>query len=155
MALAGITVNISGPYADPIRAGANHEPQFYRTSAQNVAGSVPPATIVSDQLAVTTAHATTVTDQGTVAAAVATLVADGASPTQAHVTALNTAWGPLNTAITAETALQATVTSDVKTLASGNLVVSYDASVITTRHELKEALLAALRVVDGSGTLTI
>jgi len=140
MALGALTVSIRGPYANPVRAGANYEPQYYDASASNAAGPTAGSTVKTDQAAVTTA-------QTAVAAAVATLVADGATPTQAHVTTLNTAWGTLNTDIN-------TVTSDVASLLSGNVVVTYDESIITSRAQLKAALLAALRTLDGAGTLT-
>lgn len=70
-------------------------------------------------------------DIATVVANTATLVADGASPTQAHVTTLNTGVAALNTAL------------------SGDVVVMWSGSVITTRNQLRAALKAALRAIEG------
>ena len=74
--------------------------------------------------------------EGVVAADVATLVADGATPTQAHVTTLNTDW----------TAFLASATGDV--------VISVNTTNITTRNQLRAAVAAILRMVEGSGYLT-
>lgn len=70
-------------------------------------------------------------DIATVVANTATLVADGASPTQAHVTALNTSVTALNSAV------------------AGHVVVIWDASVVTSRTQLRAALMEALRAVEG------
>lgn len=77
-----------------------------------------------------------------VAADVATLVADGATPTQAHVTTLNTDWGTLNTALAAMVP------------ETGDVYVSFDATKITTRRQLREALEQVLIQATGSGTVT-
>lgn len=61
----------------------------------------------------------------------ATLVSDGASPTQAHVTTLNTDVTALNAAL------------------AGDVVVVWDGSVITSRPQLRAALLLALQAVEG------
>lgn len=76
------------------------------------------------------------TDPAAVAADVAVLVADGATPTQAHVTTLNTDWGTLNGGLT------------------GDLVVSFDATKITTITQLRRALDMALQAMQGAGNLT-
>lgn len=67
---------------------------------------------------------------------VATLVADGAAPTQAHVNTLNTDW----------TALKAG-TGAIPT--NEDVVLSFDASVITTRTKLRNAVQALLLAVEG------
>jgi len=67
----------------------------------------------------------------TVTADVATLVADGASPTQAHVTTLNTDY----------TALAASINGDV--------TVVWNSAVVTSRNQLRAALIAALKAVEG------
>lgn len=77
-----------------------------------------------------------------VATDVATLVADGASPTQAHVTTLNTDWGTLLAAINASNAV------------SGNVSIQYDASVVTTKNQLREAVRALMVFLEGNGALT-
>jgi hypothetical protein len=69
----------------------------------------------------------------TVAANVATLVADGASPTQAHVTTLNTNWGALLNMITPT---------------NKDVILSFDASVITTRTALRQAVAALLATIE-------
>lgn len=61
----------------------------------------------------------------------ATLVADGISPTQAHVTTLNTDVTALNSAL------------------SGDVVIVWDGSTITSRPQLRAALLLALQAVEG------
>lgn len=61
----------------------------------------------------------------------ATLVADGASPTQGHVTTLNTDVTALNNAM------------------AGDVVVVWDGSTITSRRQLRAALRAALKAVEG------
>lgn len=85
--------------------------------------------------------ATTAADQATVAADVATLVADGATPTQAHVTTLNTDW----TAFIADIA---------PVPANADVVLSFDAAAVLTKSQLRLAVEAILRVVDGSKDLT-
>jgi hypothetical protein len=117
--------------------------------------------------ALDTAVDLTVTDsalmQGTlktnVAAAVAQLVTDAGSPTQGHVTTLNTAWGLLSTAMTTvdTDALAAQVLSDaaVAETSSANLVVDYDAAIITNMNQLRAALRSALLTLAGSGTPTL
>lgn len=87
--------------------------------------------------------ATLTTDAAPVAAAMAVLVADGASPTQAHV----------NTANAAYTTLAADIVA-VNTAASGDLLVTYDAAVVTSITKLKRAFGAALQAAINSGILT-
>lgn len=66
-----------------------------------------------------------------VTADVATLVADGASPTQAHVTTLNTDYTALAAAI------------------NGDVTIIWNGSVVTSRNQLRHALLAAIKAVEG------
>lgn len=66
-----------------------------------------------------------------VTADVATLVGDGASPTQAHVNTLNTDYTALAGAI------------------NGDVTVIWNGAVVTSRNQLRAALLAALKAVDG------
>lgn len=80
----------------------------------------------------TTIKGSSVPDFTTVTANVATLVADGASPTQGHVTTLNTNY----------TALAAAVSG-------ADVVVTWDASVVTSRSALRAALHKALEAVNG------
>lgn len=78
-----------------------------------------------------------VPDIATVVANTATLVADGVSPTQAHVNTLNTNVTALNNAL------------------AGHVVVMWDASVVTTRNQLRRALEHALQSVkEGYGGLS-
>lgn len=74
---------------------------------------------------------------------VTTLVADGATPTQAHVTALSGHWTTLKAAVAAQSATEV-----------GDVVVSYDTTKITTKTQLKQALAAILRAVEGTSLLT-
>lgn len=112
----------------------------YNTSSYGGGAPALASTIITNQAAITTL-------QNTVAANVATLVADGASPTQAHVNTLNTNYGLLNSALTAQTALLAT-------LISGNMVVTIDTAVITSQNALKAAIKELLLSITGSATLT-
>lgn len=70
-------------------------------------------------------------DFATVTTNVATLVADAASPTQAHVTTLNTNYTALAAAI------------------NGDVTLVWNTTNITTRNQMRSALLAALKMVDG------
>jgi hypothetical protein len=79
-----------------------------------------------------------------VTAATAVLVADGASPTQAHVTTLNTAVGLLATAVAATTTAAG----------SSNLVIDFDAAVITSLSQLRAAIDHALKILSGSDAVT-
>lgn len=79
----------------------------------------------------------TVPDFATVTADVATLVADGATPTQGHVNTLNTDY----------TALAAATSADV--------VLIFDAAVVTNQNQLKAALQKILlAAASGIGGLT-
>lgn len=82
--------------------------------------------------------ATVTTDMATVSADVATLVSDGASPTQGHVNTLNTDFAALNTAYTA-----------LAGAINGDVTVVWNGAVITSRNQLRAALQAALRAVNG------
>lgn len=77
----------------------------------------------------------------TVAANIATLVADGAAPTQAHVTTLNTNWAALLAGLPG---IPAKV----------DVVLSFDATVVGTRSNLRRAIEALLAVVDSGNSLT-
>lgn len=75
-------------------------------------------------------------DTTAVAADVATLVADGATPTQAHVTTLAADWATLLGGYT------------------GDVVISYDTTKLTTITQLKRVFDMILSVAYGSGNLT-
>lgn len=86
----------------------------------------------------------TAADKTTVAANVATLVADGASPTQAHVTTLNTNWALLSADI-----------ASGSLGGSADVVISFDASVVTSITILRQMVQALLLTVQsGVGGLT-
>jgi len=148
MALNSIVVTVGQHFQD---GGLNN--LGYNTTA-GAASSALPATLKTDNAADATALAAVVAAQATVAANVATLVADGATPTQAHVTTLNTNWGTLNTAINTEGVTQAAVNADVNGLAGGNVVITFDTGVVTTRAQLLAALRAALTLINGSSILS-
>lgn len=120
--------------------------------------SVPAvSTTQTDVAAAKTAAALAVADAAAVAAAVAALVADGASPTQAHVTTLNSAWGTLNADISAANTAAGTAKTDADNLAtafSGDVTITWDASVVTHRNQMRHALHVALRAIEaGYGSL--
>lgn len=76
---------------------------------------------------------------------VATLVSDAGSPTQGHVNTLNTDW----------TAFKAALTTYTGGSLTGNVTVSWNGSVVTTRRQLKAALDAIMRSAEsGMGGLT-
>lgn len=77
--------------------------------------------------------------QTTVDTAVGVLVADGASPTQAHVNTLNTAWAASKAAGTA--------------VGTGGLSVFFDTAKVTTKRQLKIAVMGFLDRINSSNIL--
>lgn len=75
-------------------------------------------------------------EQGIVSAT-ATLVADGATPTQAHVTTLNTNLTSFNNNLAA----------------AKDVIVSFDASTITSRSQLRQALAAIGQFLESSNAI--
>jgi hypothetical protein len=83
-------------------------------------------------------------DTTDVAAAIAVLVADGATPTEAHVTTLNDAWVIYLAAITAYSASSA----------AGNMVLSMDTAVVTTKRKARAGIATFMQAINsGIGSL--
>jgi hypothetical protein len=83
-------------------------------------------------------------DTTDVAAAIAVLVADGATPTEAHVTTLNDAW----------TAYLAALATYSASSASGNMVLSIDTAVVTTKRKFRAGLATFTQAINsGIGSL--
>ena len=84
---------------------------------------------------------TEVASETAVEAAVAVLEADAAAPTQAHVNDLRTVWD----ALVADLATPPNRTA---------VVLSIDTAAVTTISDLRKAVAAILRAVEGSSYLT-
>lgn len=150
MAYTAITVTVGSALRSgdvPVSTGSKPDPVAKATTAD------------TDAAAAVTAYAPVVsggTDFTAVDDAIGVLVADGASPTQAHVNTLNSAWTTYKTDQAAlKTAVDLVKTDTAAALATlgADVAVIFN-STILSRNALKAALQAALRAVEGSGTLT-
>lgn len=133
-----------------------------------IGSSLDTTQLVSDLSSTTSALSTTTNGIAssktlllTLSTAVSILVADGATPTQAHVTSMASAFGALDTTLTAvSTTLAMTdlaaATTDATALAAAlnhDVVVSYNLSNVTTWSQLKRVVDVVLTACRGNGSL--
>lgn len=127
----------------------------YGASADSAAQSTASLAAAAEVAAVEAALAEVEeTSEPATEAALAVLEADGASPTEAHVDDLRAAYDVLVAdlaTIRAEWDLLVTALAGVAVNPSGNVIVTYDDSVINTGNKFRAAMTAALQGARSRG----